>query len=268
MTPEAFVLAVATTAASLGVPLEAVVSAPPSAAYSLDLQASATDTFAILEAAPPKVVILPLAVGRLPVSLKWRVEGQDKPVAGPPLVLDVAEPALDSPQIADIRPPLSARPRLWPWLLLLAAAAAGWWYWRRRRALELAEAAAEAALDRRPAHERALEALGALEALWGEGRRREFYFGLTDALRAYLERRYAIPATVQTTHELARALKSLGLKREDSSRLLALFARADLVKFADARPEDAWGPADLGQARDFVLKTAPPPAPEPQEAGA
>lgn len=262
MTPAAFALLVSTTAASLGVPVEATVQAPAGASYSLDLERSTTDTFSITKAEPPKVTILPLAVGKLPVTLYWKVQGQNEPVAGPPLVLDVAEPPVESPTIADIKPPISARPLIWPWLLgLLAAGAAAYWWSRRRRA-ELAQAAEEAA--RRPAHELALEAFGALEALWSEGRRREFYFALTDELKLYFERRFGFPATRETTAELLRALTASGLERPFVARVRALFERADLVKFADVKPEPGWGPSDLASARLLVEETAPKPEPEPR----
>lgn len=272
MTPAAFTLLVSTTAASLGVPLTATVTNTPEARFTLDLERSTTDTFAILNAqdvserkagagAELRLQLLPLAVGAVPVRLFWKVEGQAEPVAGPALTLGVAEPPLEEPTLADIKPPLDARGPLWPWLLgaaLLAAAA--WWWSRRRKAESLAALEAE---PPRPPHEAAFEAFERLEPLWAEGRRREFYFALTDALRLYFERRFDVPATRQTTSELLRGLTRAGLDRAVASRARAVFERADLVKFADVRPQENWGPADLLAARACVADTTPAaPAPD------
>lgn len=270
-------VSVSTTTAELAKPVEASARAP-GAKLELDLARSTTDSFAIgkVEASADgsvRLQILPLSIGKLSVPLFWNVTegGKTESEASAPLVLDVAGPAVGpTTQIEDIRSPLRASRRWWPWLLaLLVAAAAGWWAHRRlgEKEGELAQAPPP---DPRPADVIALEALAALRAsaLWSERRYKEFYAALTDVLRQYLERRYEIPATRLTTAELLRHLKQSEVERSAVMTIKGVFDRADLVKFAKLSPEDSWGPSDLDSAAGAVQATRPAPPAPAQEAAA
>jgi hypothetical protein len=120
-----------------------------------------------------------------------------------------------------------------PWILGALAAAAlaivGVWWWRRPKPAAPPEPADT-------------WALGRIDALLGErlveqGRVQAFYFGLTDIVRAFIERRYDLAAPDRTTAEFideARRHPELG---EDAARLLGnLLKAADMVKFAGDRP--------------------------------
>jgi hypothetical protein len=120
-----------------------------------------------------------------------------------------------------------------PWILGALAAAAlaivGVWWWRRPKPAAPPEPADT-------------WALGRIDALLGErlveqGRVQAFYFGLTDIVRAFIERRYHLAAPDRTTAEFideARRHPELG---EDTARLLGnLLKAADMVKFAGDRP--------------------------------
>jgi hypothetical protein len=120
-----------------------------------------------------------------------------------------------------------------PWILGALAAAAlaivGVWWWRRPKPAAPPEPADT-------------WALGRIDALLGErlveqGRVQAFYFGLTDIVRAFIERRYELAAPDRTTAEFideARRHPELG---EDTARLLGnLLKAADMVKFAGDRP--------------------------------
>jgi hypothetical protein len=251
-----------TTTAELGKPVSAVAVAP--ANLEPDLARSTTDLYTIALAGEPKPVadgkewplqILPLAVGKLPVDLYFK----DAP-APVRVNLTVTEPPNLPPEadVSDIKAPARAKPRLWPWLLALALLIAAYYAWRRWKARPEAGAPA-APPDLRTPAERALEELGALEAspLWGEGRYKDFYFELTEILRAYLERRFGVPALKLTTYELARQLRALEAERQAVSLFKELFDRADLVKFAKTTPEGGQGALDLAGARRLVELTAP-----------
>ena len=259
-------LSLSTTTAQLGVPVAAVVVS----ALEPDLEASTTDTFAIALAGQPKpdpkagdgakdwpLQIIPLAIGKLDVEVKW------KQASAPPATATLMVPEPNLPpdaDVADIKKPVRARPALWPWLLALLAAAAAWWWWKNRKPATHAAAEAGPAPDDRPADVIALEALAALEAsgLWGQGQHKEFYARLTDALRAYLERRFGMPALKLTTWELARQLREAELERGAVQLFKTVFDRADLVKFAKIVPEAGAGPLDLEAARKLVAATAAP----------
>lgn len=107
-----------------------------------------------------------------------------------------------------------------------------------------------------PAHILAIEALNHLkdEAIWKKGRFKEYYTGLTDILRNYLEKRFGVMAQEMTSDEILEALKSHtndGLM----NRLRDLFFTADLVKFAKTIPEPNENEVNLEIAYDFVEKT-------------
>lgn len=263
-------LQLSTTTAQLGVPVAATVTST----LEPDLEASTTDTYAVTLAGEPKpdpksdagaklwpLQILPLAVGNVPVQIKWKQAGAPPATA----VITVPEPNLPAnADVADIKRPVRARPALWPWLLGLALCALAWWLWKKFQLQEEQTAEAGPPPDERPADVIALEALAALEAsgLWAQGRYKEFYAGLTDALRAYLERRFGMPALKLTTWELARQLREAELDRNAVQLFKASFDRADLVKFAKIVPEAGQGALDLEAARQFIKLTT---AAAPQE---
>jgi len=114
-----------------------------------------------------------------------------------------------------------------------------------------------------PAHILALEALNHLkdEALWKKGKFKEYYTGLTDILRSYLEKRFGVMAQEMTSDEILEALKN---QTNDGlmNRLRNLFFTADLVKFAKGIPEPNENEVNLEIAYDFVETTKLIPAVE------
>lgn len=107
-----------------------------------------------------------------------------------------------------------------------------------------------------PAHVVAFEALNHLkdEALWKKGKFKEYYTGLTDILRSYLEKRFGVMAQEMTSDEILEALKN---QTNDGlmNRLRNLFFTADLVKFAKGIPEPNENEVNLEIAFDFVETT-------------
>lgn len=211
-----------------------------------ELPASTTDFIVVKAEAKDgayAVTVLPLAPGMLDFG-------------GTPV--EVVEPELsDDADIADIKPPLAARPALWPWLLLALLAAAAWYarrQWRRRQGATPA-APAEPPVPLEFRIERRLAALEA-SGLWENGRHGDYYLGLTEILRAYLEERWAVPATAMTSGEVARLVKA----RADlatAATVRELLERADLVKFARLKPGAQDGPNDVERVRRFVFATSP-----------
>jgi hypothetical protein len=110
-----------------------------------------------------------------------------------------------------------------------------------------------------PAHVKALEALDHLkeESLWKRGRYKEYYTGLTDILRIYMEQRFGIMAQEMTSDEILEALKGLTLQESTISKLRLLFFTADLVKFAKGVPEANENEENIGTAYNFVETTKP-----------
>jgi hypothetical protein len=92
----------------------------------------------------------------------------------------------------------------------------------------------EAVLKREPAHIVALRKLDAYrgDKYWTEDKQKQFYSGVTDALREYVSARYGVSALEMTTRELFVALKDAEMDLTLKTALQKLFETADFVKFA------------------------------------
>jgi len=85
-----------------------------------------------------------------------------------------------------------------------------------------------------------------------------FYDALTAIVRGYVRRRFEIPADRQTTREfLAAASAHPEFPTSETDQLRTLLQLADLVKFAQARPEATSCAAHFTEARAFVERTRP-----------
>ncbi len=193
-----------------------------------------------------------------PANERRRVEWQPVKLR---VTTDVA--SLDvKKELRDITPPESppAPPPSWtrwlPWAGLAAAVAglvAGGWGLRRR-------------FTRPPApltpHEWAARELDRIEALRlpeaGEAER--YHTLLSDVVRAYLERRFDLPASQQTTTEfLATMRRSPQLTPAQQGLLRDFLERCDMAKFARAAPPPEECRAVAAMARSFVQETTPQP---------
>ena len=156
----------------------------------------------------------------------------------------------DAVEIADSR---------WTWwvgavLLAVAGLAGVWWLRSRGR-----DAAAEPPLA---PHERARIELARLETdrLPERGEVEPFYVRLSDIVRAYVEGRFGIAAPDRTTQEFLReASRDPRLAGEHERELAGFLRSADMVKFAEARPDPEACGRSLEAMRSFVERTAPAP---------
>jgi hypothetical protein len=202
------------------------------------------------------------------VALRYR-EGQggwQTAEWGPlPVLVTKEVSGADLKQLHDIRPPIRPpEPPPWPrWPLAVAAAAllaglavVAWRLTRRRRPAPAPLAPREWAL-------RELDRLAALD-LPARGEINLFHTLLSDTVRRYLELRFQVPASHQTTAEFLAAMAgSDQLTPEQRELLRELFERCDLAKFAGAAasPEECGALAE--RARSFVVETAAPAAATP-----
>jgi len=96
-----------------------------------------------------------------------------------------------------------------------------------------------------------MEALAALnelreKRLWQNNAVKEFYSGLTDIMRRYIERRFDFPAQEMVTSEIIGSLKYQDLDATLIESTEEVLSNADLVKFAKYEP--------LGDVNDSALK--------------
>jgi hypothetical protein len=167
--------------------------------------------------------------------------------------------------IRDIKPPVWMN---YPWyyyaaavLVILLIVLLVLFLLRLRRR---SRAASDALTPGKPPWETALENFSALEnsGLISDGRIKEFYIGLTDIFRTYLENRYVIPALDRTTIELFGEMKRALVPREHAAAARDFLARCDRVKFARHIPPEEEITSDLAEGRRIVQATIPmsPPA--------
>lgn len=121
------------------------------------------------------------------------------------------------------------------WVLAFGIAAVVAFLMCRRR-----EAAGPA--FREPAHITALRKLDKWrgDKFWAPEKQKQFYSGVTDALREYIVARYGLGAMEMTTAETFAALRKTDIPADLYEESKELFERADFVKFAKyvATPEE------------------------------
>lgn len=93
-------------------------------------------------------------------------------------------------------------------------------------------------LHKDPPHIVALRRLEKIrgEKLWQNGKEKQFYTGVTETLRTYIEARYNVPAMEKTSSEIMEELKDKEIEEKVYGRLQELFQLSDLVKFAKHSP--------------------------------
>lgn len=144
-------------------------------------------------------------------------------------------------------------------LVLMVAAVAGYFIWRYIKAHPRGvqtEQQLEVVLL--PAHVEAMNALEQLgeKKLWQDGKYKLFYTELTDILRHYLERRYAVPAMEKTSDEIMAELVELQIHQRSSyNNLKEVLQLADLVKFAKYEPFVDENQLSMVNSRLFVEQT-------------
>ena len=150
--------------------------------------------------------------------------------------------------------PLTASEVL-PWLMgfwalaLLVVGLIAWLRSRRRNA--------DGPAFREPAHITALRKLDKYrgDKFWAPDKQKQFYSGVTDALREYIVSRYGVGAMEMTTAEIFEGLRGTDIPVDLYEEMKELFERADFVKFAKfvATPEE--NATVLPQAVRFVTST-------------
>ena len=212
---------------------------------------------------------------RIPAVPLPVVAGGDTTIARAPprsaVVVSVVGP--ESRGIYSVAPPAPFPRPLWAWVLagLVAAALLGalayYLWWRRQPSAEPTPTVRPAAeVDQTP-YEAATAWIRQLESydLADPAAVKPFYVELSNALRVYLARELNVAALERTTREVLETLE----RRSDVpaaavERLRAVLERADLAKFADARPPAEAQEQALADARAALdtLETAPAPASE------
>lgn len=178
---------------------------------------------------------------------KFTIRGDsNKTFETEPLLFSVNTVAVDTTQnIKDIKPPIEV-PFSWKELLpyvywglgglavLAALIVLVTRYLRNRKKKPLPEII----IPKIPPHVTALEQLEKLkeEKLWQQGKLKQYYSGISDILRQYIEHRFYINAMEQVTDEIMHAFRTADASDEIKAKLRQVLFLADLVKFAKEQP--------------------------------
>ena len=145
----------------------------------------------------------------------------------------------------------------WAWLLgLLLLAAAIWAY---RKYYKKGINPLRPSKKRLPPYEEAMINLQNLKAaqLWQQGQEKEYFTGLTDILRVYIDRRFHINAVEMTSTQIIDTLKKNDETKAVNEQLEMILEVADIVKFANARPLADDNEVAYQRAVNFVEATRP-----------
>ena len=138
------------------------------------------------------------------------------------------------------------------WIIILIIVGICIWLINERKGL------ADESVVREPAHIVALRKLDAFRsnAMWVPEKQKDFYTGVTDALREYISRQYGVSAMEMTTAELFKAVETVeGFPAEQLKQLQDLFETADFVKFAKFVASDEDNASAVPKAVRFVTQT-------------
>jgi hypothetical protein len=182
--------------------------------------------------------------------------GQITEATAPPIPITVTSVLVaGDTELRDIKPQATLPGTLtWPAFIAAIGAfiAAIVWFVARR---------VKEAFDNRLPHEVALDTLIAVEkeGLPENGRFKEHYTLITDALRTYVEKTQSIQATDRTTAEIHKELTQTSLTKEQAQQFIRILSESDLVKFAKFTPDIESAHALVAEARQFVENTKPEP---------
>ena len=137
----------------------------------------------------------------------------------------------------------------------------GYWYYRKfimKKPLgmvpEVKKSAWEVALEE-------LENLRKTD-LVNTGKVKEYYFGLSEILRKYMENRFNLACIDRTSEEIIAELKNGILEEKIKGRFLTFLLESDLVKFAKFIPAQKKTEEDWEMLYNLVKETIPKEAAE------
>ncbi len=151
----------------------------------------------------------------------------------------------------------------WLWLAALLLAGGGLYYYHRWYKKGLNPLKPER--KRLPAYDEAMLNLRNLKQrqLWQNGQEKEYFTGLTDILRVYIDRRFHVNAVEMTSSQIIDTLKQNDETRAVNEQLSMILEIADFVKFAGARPLADDNEMAFQRAMQFVEATKPVAAAQP-----
>lgn len=166
----------------------------------------------------------------------------------------------ENAELKDIKKPIHTPlsfEELSPYLLaLLIIALIAYLVWRYFKNREKTVVKAVKVEEKIPPYQIALDNLETLNAkkLWQTGNVKEYYSDLSEIIRTYIEDGLGTPAMEIPTKEIIHQIQQKGI---DTSKLNEILTRADLAKFAKAKPLEIENTESLKISLDFIHLTKP-----------
>lgn len=168
----------------------------------------------------------------------------------------------DNRELRDIKPPQSIPFNLKKWLiygiitLIIIGSTVAIIYFINRRKKGISLFRKEKI---RPAHEIALERLAELRNHWQhmlqKGEAKVLFTEISDLLRKYLENRFFIKASEETTFEISQSLSEMEIGEKHQIIAIQVLEFADLVKFAKYIPDEGETENNLEMLEKFIDET-------------
>lgn len=160
------------------------------------------------------------------------------------------------PIVPPVAKPLAMK-ELFPWLLgllLLVLAALGLWLFLKRRKPRVDENGQPVKGPVIPPYNKAIGDLEQLrqQKLWQAGKVKEYYSGLSDIAREYIEGQFQVNAVEMTTDTILEEVKSLHFDKQIYDKLKDTMELSDLVKFAKYAASSLESDNAMTDMTDFV----------------
>lgn len=140
-------------------------------------------------------------------------------------------------------------------LIVLLAVILTIYFLKRKKKVEVIQ---EVTVNKRPAHEIAIEVLNDLrvQKLWQQGRVKEYHIVISDTIRTYIENRFNVGAMEMTSDEILKSLRFIITDNNLKLKLSNVLILSDMVKFAKEQPLPNENELSWENAIDFVKHTA------------
>ena len=160
------------------------------------------------------------------------------------------------PIVPPIDQPVSMK-EVFPWILavlLLVLVGLVIWYFVKHRKPKLDENGEPIKGPKIPPYTKAIDDLESLkqQKLWQVGKVKEYYSGLTDIAREYIEGQFGVNAVEMTTDEILQEVDELRFDPQLYGKLKGTMELADLVKFAKYTATSLESDNAMTDMTDFV----------------
>ena len=160
------------------------------------------------------------------------------------------------PLMPPIEHPVTMK-EMFPWLLgllILVIVGLAVWYFVKNRKPKLDENGEPVKGPSMPPYDKAIGDLESLkqQKLWQAGKLKEYYSGLTDIAREYIEGQFQVNAVEMTTDDILREVRDLHFDEALYGKLKSTMELADLVKFAKYSASALESDNAMSDMTDFV----------------